>query len=238
MAWNYLDTTLPPGISAGIVCLYQFDGYPNGLLDRSGNGRTLRYFGSVNPRWSRIDGVGVYQAGPNSWLGLDVAVSGVFNTLGELTVEWVGGKSNYINANQYIFCIGDLTSSTESLNAIAALYVGDSSHAKYSVIHERGSGVNVVTDAQYWTEPLAGLHHGVLTRESDGKTYKIYSDGVLLETLVASDPPTGGTGSIRIHVFGGGTTSIENYGYCSSFRYVKERFTAEQVLASFNRVHV
>jgi hypothetical protein len=69
-------------------------------------------------------------------------------------------------------------------------------------------------------------------------TYKYYSDSELLETLVATDPPTGGTGALRLYLMGQGT-SLNWYGYLNSFRYLRNvEYSEAQVLESYNRFHV
>lgn len=241
MAFNYLDTILPSGISAAsLICVYQFDGPTNGFKDRSGNGYDLGHLGGGNPYYTKE------RQGEGLWMNYRLndyartgAQTGVFNTLGALTVEWIGNKLAYGNSTEFLFAIGDVPSSTESENCICALYKRSFGNAQgWLTFHERGAGVDVVVQSEWSMLPF-GLEHGVLTRASDGVTYKLYSDGVLLETLVASDPPTGGNGAIRIYLLGTDSTSHDSYGHLNSFRYCKNvEFSQAQVLESYNRVHV
>lgn len=238
MAFNPLDLTLPTGISsANLICLYQFDDPSTGILDRSGNGYNLNAAGQ-NYYTRGQQGEILWQAYTSDWYYTN-AFAGVFNTLGALTVEWVGMQHLYADANMFWFCIGDNASTSEALNVICAAYVPARSAALgLTMRHESGLGVDINTPFQ-WTIPFGGLHHIVLTRAADGVTYKFFSDGELLETIVASGPPTGGTGSIRLYLQGGGSTGNENSGYMNSFRYLKDiAYSEDQVAESYGRIHV
>jgi hypothetical protein len=239
MAFNYLDNVLPGDVSgSNLVCLYQFDGPTLGLTDRSGNGHDLTETGAA--LWTRSSqGEGLWQNRTNRWLSTD-AKSGVFNTLGAFTVEWIEMKLLYAEATEILWVIGELGSAVESLNVTGCFYTRSNASDPQSMIalHEEGAGVNVYAFFE-WGQPFGGLHHGALTRAADGVTYKYYSDGNLLETVVASDPPTGGTGSIKIYLQGSGSTSQEHYGYMNSWRYCRNvEFSPTQILSSYNRVHV
>jgi hypothetical protein len=241
MGFNYLDTVLPSGVSAAsLICVYQFDGPTNGFTDRSGNGYDLAHMGGGNPYYTKgRQGEGLWMNYRLNDYAQTGAQTGVFNTLGALTVEWIGSKLAYGNSAEFLFAIGNVPSSTESVNCICSLYKTSWGNPQgWRAFHERGAGVDVLSQFEWIMLPF-GLEHGVLTRASDGVTYKLYSDGELLETVVASDPPTGGTGAIRIYLFGTGSSSHDSYGYLNSFRYCKDvEFTPAQVLESYNRVHV
>jgi len=103
MAFNFLDDVLPVGAS-NLKLLYNFDGsleaYPptqpaNTLQDLSGNtvNLTLNNYGYpvyIEPFSVTAQGESVLMSLHNRYLHSVTTHSGVFNTLGEITVEWIG----------------------------------------------------------------------------------------------------------------------------------------------------
>jgi len=239
MAFELLDTTLPAGVSpARLVALYQFDAQATALTDRSGNGHDLTPYGAVVRLGRGACGERLWQNYNNNWLAT-AAKSGVFNTLGALTVEWVGMIQYYQhNYNMWLWTIGDPTVTSSTLNVVASLRIRDPGVYDLNAVamHERDSGVN--EDAVFdWGLPFV-LHYGALTRAADGKTYKYYSDGELLQTAVTTNPPTGGTGNIKITLLGCGSVVGECHGYLSSWRYCKDvEFTPDQIAESYDRIY-
>lgn len=250
MAFNYLDMVLPTGVSpTNLVALYQFDGPTLGFTDRSGNGHDLigRGDAAAAIRFTREQqGAGLWQNRVDQWRDTGNK-AGVFNTLGALTVEWVGKLDIFpTNGNSWWhdvwFLAGSIPGGSSGDNTTVAIWLLKETNPKgLYVYHEYGANDRAAVQFD-WGIPYGGLHHGVLTRAADGVTYKYYSDGILLQTKVASTPPTGGTGSVKLSLLGSRQSQWQYdvmNATMSSVRYFRDvEFTAEQVAESYRRIHV
>jgi hypothetical protein len=244
MPLGMLDTVLPSGVSGStLVALYQFDGPTLGLTDRSGNGHDLTMNAGTDIYEMTDQSERCLQTYSASWtFPWTAAKSATFNETGALTIEWTAKVQEYdTGSDMTLFVIGNLVSGSSSLNTTCAVLVmeADADPCAIRVIHEHGGGVNDEVEFP-WTIPFARLGHMALTRAADGKTYKLHSDGELLDTQVAANAPDGGAGAIRIILMGHSTTyNRPFYGSVGSWRYCKGvEFTAAQVLESYNRIHV
>ena len=228
--WKYLGTSPPTGT---VEALYQFDGITSGLTDRSGNGHLLTHNGTeyYAPGEEALGVAGLelranrYCYGPT---GLYPGTTGAF------TVEAIWTPGIWSDADDVIFTvIGATTSGLEAENCTVELAVNSNvGRGTYKIRHEYGAGNWEELNSQ-WAGAIGEPHMVTLTRASDGKTYKVFINGVLLETLVATNAVTGGgSATERIRV-GGYTTGNDLYGVLHSIRYTLAEFSEAQVLSSY-----
>jgi len=236
--WLYLGLELPAGVTPGnLVCLYQFNESPDGLTDRSGNGHNLTLNGGteIYTPTERVLGVAGLELRNDRFAAAPTGLSP--QTLGAFTVECIWTPGVWTVDDDSIFDIrGATAGELEDDNASVSLWVGNEpGMGRYWAQHEYGAGLD---SNNYFTfgGTLNTTQLVTLTRAADGVTYKLSLQGELVETVVAANPPTGGGGAnVRIRV-GGYSFGNDVYGALHSLRYVKEEFTAAQVLASYLEV--
>uniref|UniRef100_A0A6H1Z924 Putative lectin/glucanase superfamily protein n=1 Tax=viral metagenome TaxID=1070528 RepID=A0A6H1Z924_9ZZZZ len=234
--WQYIDTTLPTGVTAAIEALYQLDETASYLLDRGPAGRDLS-LGGNEPRVSALEGLAgrvFYDDATGHWLqtAVDAALAAA---AGALTVEMILTTWPTGDTDAQLAICGDPASETEANNFLFCSRVnpfGAVSAALLSLLIEYGPGTNVETDTNVY-HPDGGIYHYAVTRAADGVTSKIYMDGILLDTVVAAHAPSGGT-SARIFVGGYNAASTFD-GIMFSARLTFTEFTAAQVLEAYRR---
>lgn len=232
-SWNYFTTTLPTGAdSSKLICLYQFDGPDEGLTDRTGNGHDLTVNRDVF--WAHLKGsLGINAVQFRDNTNSEGPVRLFPGTTGAWTVEWLWSPIAWTTAADFIFAVYG-AGETEASNVTVDIIVA-ATNGQIGVHHERGAGSNVSGNFSF-TGLLGHIQYGAVTRNADGVTHKLYSDGDYVETLVLDNPPTGGDGA-DVHVaVGGGDTDNDLYAYLFSIRYVQEEYSAAQILESYNAV--
>lgn len=219
---------MPSGLSAPSA-IYQFDDSASELNDRIGS-NTLT-LGAGTEQHASIDGlVGYYLDSSTRLSNGDNALNATGAITVELTLSAVAVPSGI-----GLIILHEPTSTSENAadNATYYFYQGNQLLTIY-LNQEGGSGTNDTNNATVAVLPVGGIHHLVYTRASDGVTRKIYLDGVLLASSVATVAPTSGTNG-RFHI---GYASTGFRGIVFSVRVaLAVEYTAAQVLESYNRVY-
>lgn len=233
--WNYLTTTLPTGVAdSALKALYQFDGPTLGLTDRSGNGHNLTIEGDADYSWTVSEGA----YGCNSLLLFDdtwarSALVATLTSLGVGTMEMVflpWGFSGH--GYTYYVAIG-ANRETEAANVSFSIRGTDYNGLGY--FHESGAGTNRTGVTNWAAGAMGHIQYAALTRAADGITYNFYMDGVFLETLTATAPPTGST-AVGLCVGANFDDSNNVLSSFSSVRWSHAAFTAAQVQEAYYRV--
>jgi hypothetical protein len=199
---SYLGLTKPAGYTPDYVALYQFDASADDLNDRTGNGHTLTLAAGGPTRRVVRNGLQGH-----AYVGLDEyhrsAVDSSLVSLAAATLEMVAvpGPGAFSAQEDALFVVGgDPASELEPENFIFALRANANSGSFYA-FHEHGAGVNDTGQLGQAMLSIGKMQYLVLTRDSDGQTYRLYIDGTLMGTVDLVNPPTGGANS-RIYVGG------------------------------------
>lgn len=157
------------------------------LADTSGNGNDLSVGGGSEEYYgaNHVPGDSSFHSVGN-WLQSTVPAARV---TGEVTVmAWINPA--VFSSCTVVSCDGG--GETEAGNILWNL--GLDTTGRVRVFHEFGAGSSnsIVSSSNYLLREGTN-QHVVMSRAADGITYKIYVNGVFVETLVASTPPTGGT---------------------------------------------
>ncbi len=218
-ALSPLDTTHGPEV------LYLFDG---NLTDSSGNGLNLALTTGTE-RYSVHGGLKGLQCDDSAGYNRP-SNDAALTITGELTIEAVlqyPDTPGLVLQNQVWINFGG-ASETEADNVLYNVSAV-SGQAQIQLFHENGAGVNnalICIDPPPSGDPF----HFCLTRASDGITYRIYYDGVLMRTLTASNAPTGGTSGL-LYVGWGGGGGQKSEIWISSLKIISSELSAAQVLA-------
>jgi hypothetical protein len=233
--WKYLTMFPPAGASAAnIEALYQFNKHTDGLLDLSGNGHHLTNRGGYQDYYSPTEeslGVAGLELRANYWAH---GPTGLYpGTTGPWTLEFLWTPTLWTEDNDFVIAIGDGAGSEAEEDNITCEIVLLNTYGDIGVIHERGNGVNVGTT---WFEHCGNKHNTQLvgvTRAGDGVTHKLFQNGIHVDTIVMSNPPTGGDGSDVKIMIGGSSAGNDLYAYLHSLRYAKELYSDAQMLQSY-----
>lgn len=216
------DTTHSP------VGLWQFDG---DLSDDSGNSLDLSV-ASGTAVYTSIGGIRFFYFDGSTYLSR-VAAAGLQIT-GALTIEAIVCMRRGADdaTNEYILSCGD-NGETEITNTLYSVRTGNST-AEIQVFHEYGAGTNALHAFDNATIPDSAPCHLAVTRASNGTTYKLYIDGVLLDTEEATSAPTGG-GDAFLTVGAQETGTSLAKMHIASLKIINSELTAAQVLAEARR---
>jgi len=222
--WNYLQPTAPTGFSqSDIKACYQFDGPTLGLTDRTANGHDLI---DVSPTtglaWVAMQAAlgcnGRFHAWDANFMytAEDVALMTLGACTGELVWMPCGSGSlaqptnGMLTITSYPADVGSVGNTTFSFGRTDQRNLAE--RGMLFIGYDSGLGV--------WTEVFSpngvcpGIHgqmtYTAITRAADGKTYKIYHDGVHVDTIAAPAAPDGGTDSALI--IGAIDTTANEYG--------------------------
>jgi hypothetical protein len=203
------------------------------LTDRAGNGHDLTANRDVF--WAALAGsVGINALQVRTNTNIEGPTGLYPGTLGAFTVEWIWSPILWSADTDFIFSVGGPGSELEADNFTLRILVNAGDGA-YGNFHERGAGTNV--EGFGTSAGLIGhVQYGAMTRNADGVTHKLYSDGDFRETITLSDPPTGGDGANVVVQVGGDDTANDLYAFLFSIRYAQEEYTAAQILESYQRV--
>jgi hypothetical protein len=235
--WGYLSTDPPTGFSASnIKAVYQFDDPALGLTDRTGNGHTLSFSVAYGYAWVAMKNSfgcnGILLRHGNTYLSS--AESAALGTLGVATWEFVYVRYRMGNIddtiNGYVSCGG--SGEGEAQNECFSIY-GSSTRNRLGFFVEYGPSGDNETDVNpdQWGVGLTGqMTYIAATRASDGKTYKLYVDGVYLCDTVLAQAPTGASSvAIGLGVAPKGSTNTSAPGAFSSARWSHGEMTAAQI---------
>jgi hypothetical protein len=233
---NYLSPTPPLGYTTPFVLLYQFDNTVDRLTDRIGT-HDLTLVGGAYVPTLRNGLFGNINVGQGRYLesGVDSSLA----ALGAATVEVTLALTSWTSAQDEIFAVSGVDSSeTEANNFTVSLWEDDNGSGgggQLGSLHEYSTGNN---EWHYYGGTLCPgeMHYVALTRESDGKTYKIYTDGVETGSVVAGNAPTGGSNA-RIRL-GGYDASSAFIGELYSARFSKGTMSAAQVADVYNALQI
>jgi len=198
------------------------------LVDSSGNGLTLSSAGS--PGYSElVPGLRVawMPPSPNSYL-YRPANDASLTIQGAITVEFMCNLSSSPTTGVSVFFGG--TAASEANNNQWDLRLNNGTF-RTRIQHDG----YVTEDIDYTTTaPYLLPTHVALTRNADGKTYKLYLNGVLDDTQVATNAPTGGTNS-RLGICA--TVIPNNFLQCGicSLKVIGSELTPNEVKAEFNK---
>lgn len=236
-SWDYLDTTPPTGISgSNLIANWQFDNTVSDLNDRSGNGHTLQFDTGTKTICgipiSSSEGVkaafGFYEAQRLSPVGS----SSDFRILTDITVEITFVFEGNTGTQDFLI-ICDATGETPDTNVLWSLSVAeDDGRMRY--IHESGSGVNHIHEFDSYVYPGL-IQYACLTRNSVGTGIKYYQNGLLIDSITTSAPPSGG-GSTTLYIGDNELLSASLNGAIMSVRIWDTEFSAAQVLEAYKRV--
>lgn len=237
--WNYIDTTLPAGITASVAALYQFDDSGSWLTDRSAAGRDLTQNGT-EPPLTVINGLTgrMFHDDTTGHLldaAADVALANA--AIGDVTAEFILSSQGATGDDDSILSVhGAVASELENNNFIfdirffAALFSN-----RIGTFHEFSTGTNVTVSSNV-SQPVGSMSHLVVTKSADGVTEKFYLNGKLLDTKVASNAATAGASPQQFMSIGGYNAGSTPDTSIFSVRLTFEEFTAAQVLESYQRV--
>lgn len=233
--WNYVDDTLPNGVSSSPILRYNFDGSANALKDLTDNGHNL----------TRSGGAEFYIPMPirggSKFLGLSeseyyyTASHADLRLLGAGTWEIVCFLNDISAASDTLFAHNAAGADIEANNFLYALRIlADNGHFFYR--HEYGAGVNQESTFTDSMAVVGGPMHLVLTRDSAGTDVNLYMNSVLVSNYSASNAPTGGANGALVIGADVGGPSEYFHGGASSFRMFDIEFTANQVAESYKKV--
>lgn len=221
--WRYLDAANLPTGAASPEAVWQFDGSANELDDRTANGHDLTVEGGSELHAAAEGLIGFVSN--NSFRLYDGASPAGLRTTGAVTAEFL--VSMQPGVLSVLFGIYG-TDETEAMNNLYAFTVRDTTRL-IRADHEYSTGSDETHD--FSAMPLFGpVQHIAITRSSNGLTYKLYIDGQLVDTQVASNAPTGG-GSATPRLFGSSANYFGGAMFCA--RITKEEWSAAQVLESY-----
>ena len=228
-SWDYLDLTSPAGFGS-FEALYKFDNDGNHLEDRAGNGHTLSV-ATGTFTWAKRNGLVGWGAMGDTYLWTGYGRTGL-QTAGALTVEILHSFSAVSAAQDVMFAVrGDPGSNNQAENTLVQL-IADQDTGQHLLFQEYGSGVNV-SDHSDSMNPIGAMQLTTMTRASDGVTCKLYVNGELLDTVVLSDAPDGGSNAGG---WIGGVSSSAYFGFYAGLRYAKAEMSPAQVLEVYQRV--
>lgn len=217
--WRYLSAANLPTGAAAPEAVWRGDS----LSDQTANGHDLTVTGGT-ALYTAAEGLTGWWSQNSFRLTADNP-SGLVAT-GAFTAVFIASLDR--NANSSAFLQVGANSEAEADNSTVYFYM--SSHS-LNAFWEYGAGANdSVTSVAY--PPAGPLVHIAFTRASDGITHKFYVDGVLLDTQVGSNAPTGGTSGVAL-LLGNPATGNNFYGALFSALATKEEWSAAQVLESY-----
>lgn len=229
--WRYLDATNLPAGAAAPEGVWQFDGTGSQLNDRTANGHNATVEGGTL-RQTAAEGL----AGIISFdtFRLSLASPAGLRTTGAFTFVFLASMVHDTNAtnNSSFFQIENPTDGTAAGNRLISCGLDTSEVFSNNHEHLPGSNNAATHDAM----PVFGpVQHIAFTRSSDGLTYKVYVDGVLVDTTAVSNAPAGGTNTVAYMMAGtSGATWVNTYwGSLFCALHTKEEWTAAQVLESY-----
>jgi len=231
--WSYLGSHNPTGAGTPLA-VYQFDGSGSQLIDRSGNQEALTVAGTVttvtNEYLSQFNRTLSFSSNSGDTRLELTNTPEDLRIVGAVTLEWVGRFKAFGTGISFISCGTDGESlSTNTLYSMRV--VADT--GQLGVWNEYGAGgdnIDLSFDAYL---SLNVPQHVVVTRASDGVTYKAYINGELKDTVVAlnaAEKDSSGNTQI-LKVLSEGTDAV-----CSSFRVTAKEFTSNQVRQSYESV--
>jgi hypothetical protein len=239
LTWNYLDSTLPTGISEPIGALYQFDGTADSLTDRGPNGYDLSLL-EGSTLYTRYRGiVGLAFTGNDSYIRNNPSLlrTGGFADDHQVTVEAVVLLVTE-NGQHWIMGMGAPGVASTS-NAMYSLYTL-SSQNNYRCFYERGASNDsyVVFNAIC---PAGLVQYVAFSRNTAGTSAVLNQNGRTVSSITGLNPPSSGIiGDTQDLYVGSGCKSVggseEWSGIIFSIRITLEQFTEAQMLESYNRV--
>ena len=187
---RHVDTTpLTP------VVAYPLDGT---LADSSGNGYDLSIAGGSEEYsgMNHVPGDSSFFSSGN-WL---TATAPAALLLGEMTaMAWINPS---VFGSCMIFGFGG---NGESLPTNILWSIGLETSGRLRVFHEYGAGSNELYNTANYTLREGLDQHVAISRSADGLTYKIYVNGVFVETIVTANAPAdGSSGFITVGADPGG----------------------------------
>lgn len=228
---RYLGLTKPSGLSADFEAVFQFDQSADDLNDRTTNGHDLAVI-SGSPLYARSE-AGLYYKIIDRNACLRSAFANLPNhgagTM-DMVIRWY---TETTDGDDLLFTLGHSGSGAEADNGQMAIRIEDTS-GRWGGWHENGGG----TPNYAWSNWSPQKYREVylaLTRNEDGKTYKLFFDGKQAgSSFAATNAPTGGT-NVGFYI---GWDTANTEAQCGVFcaRYVEEEMTAAMILAENERI--
>lgn len=231
--WKYLSPfNIPAKASAPIAC-YQFDGTASQLSDRSGNGYTLTV---ENGSAVKTEGDGLKGIFFNGAFNLvAVGTSEALRATGAVTIEAIISCDSLTSPDRCLVACADGGGASLATNYLYSLYADFTTETWfcYHEYHTSGVGVPVAYDAHVG---IRRVHYIALTRAADGKTHKIYANGLFIDgAIVGNGPqkdPVTNTQDLRI---GNGDSVTSEYwiGEVFGVRITMQQYTDAQISEAY-----